>query len=156
MAEPASFVSELEISKTSAFIKRKIILVQGDRVIIYGQEFKNGDPVVLIYSPCGDNSGHYECLVKITGQVRLPLLSSIARRSPVLPATPALAKRSRKVERSQILTSPYKKLLFDSTANANRKQHKTSGRKQTIQKTSQRGKGISTLSVASVKRKGNV
>ena len=56
MAEPASFVSELEISKTSAFIKRKIILVQGDRVIIYGQEFKNGDPVVLKYSPCGDNS----------------------------------------------------------------------------------------------------
>ena len=36
MAEPASFVGELEISKTSAFIKRKFILVQGNRVIIYG------------------------------------------------------------------------------------------------------------------------
>ena len=82
MAEPASFVSELEISQTSAFIKRKIILVQGDRAIIYGQEFRNGESVVLKYSPCGENSGHYECLVKITGQVRLPLLSSIARRLP--------------------------------------------------------------------------
>ena len=63
-----------------------------------------------------------------------------------LPATPALAKRSRKVEHSQILTSPYKKLLFDSTAKANRKQQKTPGRKQTIQKTSQRGNGIKVIS----------
>ena len=43
----------------------------------------------------------------------------------LLPATPALAKRSRKVEQSQILTtSLYKKLLFDATAKANMKQQK--------------------------------
>ena len=122
MAEPASFVDELEISQTSAFMKRKCILVQDERVIIYGQEFKTGDPVVLKYSPCGENSKH-ECLVKRIDQVRLPILSSIALRLHLLPATPALAKRSRKVEHSQILTtSPYKKLLFDATTKANTKQ----------------------------------
>ena len=99
--------------------------------------------MVLKYSPCGENSGHYECLVKITGQVRLPILSSIARRLPVLPATPALVKLSRKVEHSHILTtSPYK---------TKTKQQTNSGRKQKIQKNVSKRK-----SVASVKRKGNI
>ena len=142
MAEPSSFVGELEVTQTAAVIQRKVVVVQGNHVTSYGQEFGQKDAVVVFYTAFGDNSGHYRCLVnKMKNPVRLPGLSPIQRRVPVLPSTPAVLKRKRRTERSEVLTSsPYKKRLFE-TASKQKKQPKTA-EKETSSKRGEHEGGI--------------
>ena len=65
MINPCSMVGEFEINKTAEMFKEiKIVVQYGGSVLSYGDEFDDPNPIFILYTPLGQNSGHYDCLMQ--------------------------------------------------------------------------------------------
>ena len=121
MAISTSQVGNFEIIRTAETIKKQIIISCNNAILIFGEQFQ--DAIHLVYTSFGDNTGHYDSIIKMpmpvqnVGRVVSP---SIQRKIPVLPSTP---RKRLKGESSEVLTStPYKRALEEKAASRAKRQ----------------------------------
>lgn len=136
MAISTSQVGNFEIVRTAETIKKQIIISCNNATLTIGEQYQ--DAIHLAYTSFGDNTGHYDTIIKMpmptpvqnVGRVLSP---SIQRKIPVLPSTPR--KRS-KGESSEVLTStPYKTALEEKAASrAKRQKGEQSVKKNSVNK----------------------
>ena len=112
MTNPKAAVGELEILATSRVLKQPIHVVMGSdgRVSKYSENaFQGVEPAVVLYKSFGDNSGHYDCIIKSE-------CVSIIRPtpSPVAQISTVKNRHARKTESVILTSTPYKRKLAES------------------------------------------
>ena len=131
MANPTSPVGEMEISALSEVLQQPIHIINAETgsVVKYKEgSFPLAQPVSLLYSPHGDNAGHYDCAAESA--------VSVALISPACNVAPKkLAKRkARKTEAEIVTSSPYKRKLELSQAKGKQTKKKNKARPNTDKK----------------------
>ena len=103
-------VGEMEIRAACDVVKKTINIhhKEGGNVITYRPKCENflGHEINILYSPFGNNSGHYECLVHL--HVRVSDLSPLPIRQ-----TEGKKRKYTKSESEILTSSPYKKRLVE-------------------------------------------
>ena len=107
----------MKLAKQLRCLKKtiKIVVQDGGNVLSYGDEFDDLHPIFILYTPLGQNSGHYDCLMqRQSSHFPNVSLSPIAGLElPTLPPKKGTGNRKRKAE--LLTSSPYKNTLETAT-----------------------------------------
>jgi outer membrane biosynthesis protein TonB len=100
-------MGDMEISATSEVLQQPIHIINAEsgNVLKYNDD-SLAQPVTLLYSPHGDNAGHYDCVLESAVSVAL-----ISHNPSVSQQKVAAKRTSRKTEAELITSSPYKRKL---------------------------------------------
>ncbi|KAK7095676.1 hypothetical protein V1264_005052 [Littorina saxatilis] len=107
MAHSTASVGDMDISATSEVLQQPIHIINAEsgNVLKYNDD-SLAQPVTLLYSPHGDNAGHYDCVLESAVSVAL-----ISQNPSVSQQKLAAKRKSRKTEAELITSSPYKRKL---------------------------------------------
>lgn len=132
MANPTSPVGEMEISATSEALQQPIHIINAEfrNVVKYKDgSFPLVQPVSVLYSPHGENAGHYDCVLESAISVTPSVLGQ------------KVAKRvARKTAAEIITSSPYKRKLEVSQAKQKPTKKTSKSKPNTVNREKQKAK----------------